>query len=53
MWVRDQRFAYQLMKKGKKTHMNPEKALRLSEIGFAFDASRNKASNRESQDAEE
>lgn len=50
-WVRDQRCAYQRMKRGQKTHMDAEKALKLSEIGFMFDASSRAKSGQSSNDS--
>jgi len=39
-WVHGQRREYKKMKAGVKTSMTPEKALRLTEIGFQFEAYR-------------
>lgn len=38
VWVKSQRNGYRRMKAGKKTPMTPEKALKLKEAGFYFDA---------------
>mmetsp|Transcript_16729 Transcript_16729/g.36213 ORF Transcript_16729/g.36213 Transcript_16729/m.36213 type:complete len:613 (+) Transcript_16729:145-1983(+) len=38
-WVKEQRTGYRKMKAGEKSPMTTEKALKLSEIGFVFDAS--------------
>ncbi len=38
-WVRMQRIAYKKLKAGEKSTMTAEKALRLAEVGFCFDAS--------------
>lgn len=38
MWVHAQRVHYKKFKKGKPSQMTAEKALKLSEIGFCFDA---------------
>jgi len=40
-WVRMQRVAYKKFQAGEKSTMTSEKALRLMEIGFCFDASAN------------
>jgi len=47
VWVKEQRTHYRRMKAGQKTPMTAEKALRLTEIGFHFDAARFKGPNRE------
>jgi hypothetical protein len=36
-WVHTQRVNYKLMKQGRKSAMTPEQALKLEEIGFAFE----------------
>ena len=38
-WVRMQRVAYKKFKAGEKSTMTVEKALKLTEVGFCFDAS--------------
>lgn len=38
-WVKKQRAGYKLLMAGKPTNLTHEKALRLSSIGFCFDAS--------------
>mmetsp|Transcript_42954 Transcript_42954/g.77248 ORF Transcript_42954/g.77248 Transcript_42954/m.77248 type:complete len:94 (-) Transcript_42954:310-591(-) len=38
-WVRMQRIAYKKFKAGEKSTMTVEKALKLTEVGFCFDAS--------------
>jgi len=47
VWVKQQRTEYRNMKAGRKTPMTAEKALRLKEIGFHFDAERFKGRGRE------
>jgi len=47
VWAKQQRTEYRRMKAGRKTPMNAEKALRLTEIGFHFDAERFKGRNRQ------
>ena len=42
-WVRNQRDGYRKMKAGKQSAMTAEKALRLTEVGFHFDATRVRA----------
>jgi len=42
-WVRNQRDRYRKMKAGQKSVMTAEKALRLTEVGFHFDATRVRA----------
>ena len=37
-WVHAQRVHYKKFKRGEKSQMNAERALKLSEIGFVFDA---------------
>jgi len=46
-WVKGQRSDYKRMKAGEKTSFTPEKALRLTEAGFQFDASKFRGSNRD------
>mmetsp|Transcript_31046 Transcript_31046/g.67180 ORF Transcript_31046/g.67180 Transcript_31046/m.67180 type:complete len:657 (+) Transcript_31046:577-2547(+) len=41
-WVHAQRNQYRLLKQGKKSPMTHEKALRLSDVGFVFDAMKKK-----------
>ena len=43
-WVHAQRNQYRLLKQGKKSPMTHEKALRLADIGFVFDAMKKKGS---------
>jgi len=47
IWVKQQRTEYRNMKAGRKTPMTAEKALRLKEIGFHFNAERFKGRGRE------
>jgi hypothetical protein len=37
LWVHDQRVSYKQMQKGQKSRMTPERALKLTEIGFVFE----------------
>ena len=47
VWVKEQRNNYRRMKRGVQSPMTAEKALRLTEIGFHFDAERFKGRNRQ------
>ncbi|KAL7548730.1 hypothetical protein ACHAWF_011996 [Thalassiosira exigua] len=46
-WVHEQRSAYRQMKLGQRTHLTPERALMLTEIGFCFDAKSKRGGRRE------
>jgi hypothetical protein len=37
LWVHDQRVSYKQMQQGKTSRMSPERALKLTEIGFVFE----------------
>eukprot|EP00978_Attheya_sp_CCMP212_P009997 scaffold23957_cov56-Attheya_sp.AAC.3 len=37
LWVHDQRVSYKQMQKGQSSRMTPERALKLTEIGFVFE----------------
>jgi len=41
-WVHAQRNGYRMLKEGKKTAMTAEKALKLADVGFIFDAKKGK-----------
>jgi hypothetical protein len=51
-WVHAQRVHYKRYKEGKKTQMTPERALKLTEIGFCFNASDRFRGNKKQDDGE-
>ena len=44
--MKRERDGYRWMKNGLKTHMTPERALKLTEIGFCWDVSQYRGANR-------
>jgi hypothetical protein len=52
-WVKQQRNNYQKLKKGKKTSMTAEKALKLANVGFAFDVRPHESKRQRDEDDEE